>query len=79
VLDWRKKSGARAQLQLAIEDTLDAGLPCAYAPEFCRQKCSAVSEHVYESYPERDVGAYVGGLISRLPARGSHPVSMRPR
>jgi len=29
VLDWRKKSGARAQLQLAIEDTLDAGLPRA--------------------------------------------------
>jgi len=23
-----------------------------------RQKCSAVFEHVYESYPERDVGVY---------------------
>ena len=61
MLDWRKKSGARAQLQLAIEDTLDAGLPCAYAPEFCRQKCSAVFEHVYESYPERGGWGLRGG------------------
>jgi len=53
VLDWRKKSGARAQLQLAIEDTLDAGLPRAYTPELYRQKCAAVFEHVYESYPNR--------------------------
>lgn len=53
VLDWRKKAGARSQLKLAIEDTLDAGLPPAYTPELYRQKCSAVFEHVYESYPER--------------------------
>jgi type I restriction enzyme R subunit len=53
VLDWRKKSGARSKLKLAIEDALDAGLPRAYTPELYRQKCSAVFEHVYESYPER--------------------------
>jgi hypothetical protein len=27
VLDWRKKSGARLQLKLAIEEALDTGLP----------------------------------------------------
>jgi hypothetical protein len=36
------------------------GLPRVYAPEVYRQKCSAVFEHVYESYPERNVGVYAG-------------------
>ncbi len=58
VLNWRKKSAARSQLRLAIEDALDAGLPRAYAPDLYKQKCSAVFEHVYESYPERDAGVY---------------------
>ncbi|MCB1802770.1 MAG: type I restriction endonuclease subunit R [Gammaproteobacteria bacterium] len=58
VLHWRKKSTARSQLKLAIEDTLDTGLPRAYTPELYNQKCSAVFEHVYESYPERNAGVY---------------------
>ena len=58
VLNWRQKSAARSQLKLAIEDTLDTGLPRAYTPELYQQKCSAVFEHVYESYPERDAGVY---------------------
>ena len=58
VLNWRQKSAARSQLKLAIEDTLDTGLPSAYTPELYKQKCSAVFEHVYESYPERDAGVY---------------------
>jgi type I restriction enzyme R subunit len=58
VLNWRQKAAARSQLKLAIEDTLDSGLPRAYTPEMYHQKCSAVFEHVYESYPERDVGVY---------------------
>ncbi|MDH3288050.1 MAG: DUF3387 domain-containing protein, partial [Betaproteobacteria bacterium] len=58
VLNWRQKSAARSQLRLAIEDALDAGLPKAYAPELYKEKCSAVFEHVYESYPERDTGVY---------------------
>ena len=58
VLNWRQKSTARSQLKLAIEDALDSGLPRAYTPELYNQKCSAVFEHVYESYPERDKGAY---------------------
>ncbi|MDS4042656.1 MAG: type I restriction endonuclease subunit R [Candidatus Competibacter sp.] len=59
VLNWRQKAAARSALKLAIEDTLDAGLPRTYAPEMYRQKCSAIFEHVYESYPERNAGVYV--------------------
>ena len=58
VLDWRQKSTARSQLKLTIEDTLDTGLPRVYTPEIYQQKCSAVFEHVFESYPERNAGVY---------------------
>jgi type I restriction enzyme R subunit len=58
VIDWRKKSNARSQLKLSIEDTLDTGLPRAYTPELYQQKCSAMFEHFYESYPQRDAGVY---------------------
>ena len=58
VVNWRQKSAARSQLKLAIEDLLDAGLPRAYTPELYNQKCLAVFEHVYESYPERNAGVY---------------------
>jgi type I restriction enzyme R subunit len=58
VLNWRQKSTARSQLKLTIEDVLDTSLPRAYTPEIYRQKCSALFEHVYESYPERDAGVY---------------------
>ncbi|MDT4289547.1 type I restriction endonuclease subunit R [Methylomonas sp. MO1] len=59
VLNWRQKSTARSQLKLTIEDTLDSGLPRAYTPKIYQSKCSAVFEHVYESYPERNAGVYV--------------------
>jgi type I restriction enzyme R subunit len=58
VLNWRQKSMARSQLRLTIEDTLDSGLPRAYTPELYNRKCSAVFEHVYERYPERNAGVY---------------------
>ena len=58
VLNWRQKAAARSALRLAIEDTLDAGLPPAYLPEIYCEKCSALFEHVYESHPERDTGVY---------------------
>ncbi len=58
VLNWRQKAAARSKLRLAIEDTLDSGLPRVYTPELYHQKCSAVFEHVYESYPERNAGVY---------------------
>ena len=58
VLNWRHKSTARSQLKLAIEDVLDAGLPRAYTPELYQQKCAAVFEHVYVSYPESESSGY---------------------
>jgi type I restriction enzyme, R subunit len=58
VLNWRQKSAARSQLKLAIEDALDSGLPRAYTPDLYRQKCSALFEHMYESYPERNMSVY---------------------
>ena len=58
VLNWRQKAAARSQLKLTIEDTLDSGLPRAYTPDLYNQKCSAVFEHVYESYPEKNAGVY---------------------
>src|SRR5207248_2697617 len=45
VLNWRKKAQARAQVRLAIEDSLDEGLPRSYSPELYQRKCSAVFEH----------------------------------
>jgi len=59
VLDWRRKTSARSQVKLTIEDTLDAGLPTSYTKEMYSRKCSAVFEHLYESYPERDQNIYI--------------------
>lgn len=50
VLDWRKRSSARAQIRLAIEDTLDEGLPRTYSKDIYNTKCEVLFEHVYESY-----------------------------
>jgi type I restriction enzyme, R subunit len=58
VLNWRQKGAARSQLRLRIEDVLDSGLPRSYTPGLYREKCTAVFEHVYESYPERNAGVY---------------------
>ena len=60
VINWRQKSSARSQLKITIEDVLDTGLPRAFTPELYKQKCSALFEHMYEKYPERDVGVYAG-------------------
>src|SRR6185295_2419237 len=58
VLNWRQKAAARSALRLAIEDTLDSGLPRAYVPEIYRRKCDVLFLHVYESYPARNAGVY---------------------
>ena len=50
VVDWRQRAQARAQVRLAIEDSLDDGLPRAYSPELYKQKCSALFEHVFETF-----------------------------
>jgi type I restriction enzyme R subunit len=58
VLNWRQKASARSQLRMAIEDELDLGLPRAYDPSLYQAKCSAVFEHVFEAYPDRDRGVF---------------------
>jgi type I restriction enzyme R subunit len=58
ILNWRQKSSARSQVKLAIEDTLDSGLPPAYEKPLYEDKCSVLFEHFYESYPERHAGVY---------------------
>lgn len=52
VIDWRHKAQTRAQVRVAIEDTLDEGLPRAYTPDLYRAKCSALFEHVFEAFPD---------------------------
>ena len=39
-------------MKLAIEDTLDEGLPRAYTPELYQSKCAVVFEHVFEKFGE---------------------------
>ncbi|MEO8452622.1 MAG: type I restriction enzyme endonuclease domain-containing protein, partial [Gemmatimonadota bacterium] len=58
VINWRQKASARSQVRLAIEDVLDSSLPRVYDKPLYQEKCSAVFEHVYESYPERDSTVY---------------------
>ena len=50
VLDWRHRAQARAQVRLAIEDTLDEGLPRAFTPEIYQAKCDVLFEHVFETF-----------------------------
>jgi type I restriction enzyme, R subunit len=50
VFGWRQRVSSRARVRLAIEDALDDGLPRAYSKDLYESKCSAVFEHVYESY-----------------------------
>lgn len=56
VLDWRRRNDARARVRITIEDALDSGLPRAYTPEVCHQKCATVFEHVFESYGGKRAG-----------------------
>lgn len=58
VIGWRQRVGARARVQLAIQDTLDEGLPRAYSKELYETKCAAVFEHVYESYQGEGQSVY---------------------
>jgi len=50
VLGWRQKISTRARVKIEIENALDEGLPRAYSKELYEAKCSAVFEHVYQSY-----------------------------
>lgn len=60
VLGWRQKSQARARVQLAIEEALDLGLPTPYDKPLFAAKCTAVFEHIYESYQGDGQSIYTG-------------------
>lgn len=49
VLDWKKKQQTRAAVKLSIELLLDQ-LPVTYSPQIYEEKCTAVYQHVYDSY-----------------------------
>jgi len=50
VLDWRKRQQSRADVKVAIAETLDHELPPVYSPELFHIKCDAVYQHVFEAY-----------------------------
>jgi type I restriction enzyme R subunit len=58
VLGWRQKTSTRARVKIEIENALDEGLPRAYSKELYADKCSAVFEHVYQSYQGEGRSAY---------------------
>jgi type I restriction enzyme R subunit len=58
VIGWRQRVGSRARVRLAIEDALDEGLPRAYSKELYQTKCTAVFEHVFESYQGEGKSVY---------------------
>ncbi len=49
VINWRERVQTRARVVEAIKDELDR-LPGGYTQDLYQLKCSAVFEHVYESY-----------------------------
>jgi type I restriction enzyme R subunit len=51
VLDWKKKTRTRADVQVTIEDILWKRMPGPpYTPEIKKEKCILVYQHVYDSY-----------------------------
>ncbi|MEK6795714.1 MAG: type I restriction endonuclease subunit R [Spirochaetota bacterium] len=54
-LNWRQKAQARAQVRLAIEDTLDEGLPKPYTPQVFQTKVELLFSHFYETYPDNEI------------------------
>ena len=62
VLGWRQKIATRARVKIEIENALDEGLPRAYSKNLYEAKCSAVFEHVYQSYQGEGRSLYSGVL-----------------
>ena len=57
-LDWKKRQQTRAQVRLAVESALDAGLPSAYSPDRYQRACGAVYQHLYDSYTDANHSVY---------------------
>ena len=60
VLGWRQKIQSRAKVRIAIEDTLDEGLPRAYTKKLFVKKTEVLFEHLYEAYKGDEVSVYAG-------------------
>ena len=58
VLGWRQKIQSRARVRIAIEDTLDEGLPRAYTKELFAKKTEVLFEHLYEAYQGDGASVY---------------------
>lgn len=58
VLGWRQKISTRARVKIEIENALDEGLPRAYSKDIYEAKCSAVFDHVYQSYQGEGQSVY---------------------
>lgn len=58
VLGWRQKISTRARVKIEIENALDEGLPRAYSKDVYEAKCSAIFEHVYQSYQGEGQSVY---------------------
>jgi len=58
VIGWRQKVSTRARVKIEIENALDEGLPRAYSKEIYEVKCSAIFEHVYQSYQGEGQSVY---------------------
>ena len=58
VLGWRQKIQSRAKVRIAIEDTLDEGLPRAYTKELFVRKTEVLFEHLYEAYQGDGASVY---------------------
>lgn len=50
VLDWKQRQATRAAVEVAIQDTLDSGLPEVYDRALFSRKTAAVFEHVFSAY-----------------------------
>jgi hypothetical protein len=69
-LDWRKKQRTRADVYSTVRMLLDE-LPRAYTPEIYQQKCDAVYQHVYDSYPGEGQSIEPAPCIHNRANRGS--------
>jgi len=59
VLDWKKRTRTRADVQVTIEDILWEKLPePPYAPELKKEKTILVYQHLYDSYHGGDQSVY---------------------
>ena len=62
VLDWRKRTQAKAEVKETVNNILDDELPQPYTPELFNQKSEAVYQHIYDSYYGEGKSVYTKNL-----------------